>query len=117
MARVLLVDDDADQLEIRAQILEAHGHEIQTAVDPAEALSRVALWAADVVVMDLRLPTVEDGHALIQRLPSKPRVIVLTGNASGQRDLPVFRVIEKPCPAPRLLAAISEALRGDGAIG
>ncbi len=39
MARILVVEDDASQLEIRKQILENAGHEVVTAQDAAEAWS------------------------------------------------------------------------------
>ena len=40
MARILVVEDDASQLEIRKQILEHAGHEVVTAQDASEALER-----------------------------------------------------------------------------
>ncbi len=42
MARILVVEDDTSQLEIRKQILEHAGHEVVTAQDASEALERLA---------------------------------------------------------------------------
>ena len=54
MARILVVEDDAIQLEIRKQILEHAGHEVVTAEDATQALER---WpGCPIVVMDLRIP-------------------------------------------------------------
>ncbi len=111
MARILVVEDDASQLEIRKQILEHAGHDVVTARDATEALER---WKdCPVVLMDLRIPEPEDGLRLIQAVAGQARIIVLSG---GQVDptLPVDEVLTKPCPSRRLLAAIERWARPAG---
>ena len=77
MARILVVEDDTSQLEIRKQILEHAGHEVVTAQDASEALER---WqGCPIVVMDLRIPDPEDGLRLIQAIAGQARIIVLSG--------------------------------------
>jgi CheY-like chemotaxis protein len=109
MARILVVEDDTSQLEIRKQILEHAGHEVVTAQDASQALAR---WTAGpevppVVVMDLRIPEPEDGVRLIQAIAGRARIIVLSG---GQMDptLPVDEFLTKPCPSRRLLESIDK---------
>jgi CheY-like chemotaxis protein len=105
MARILVVEDDPSQLDIRRQILEHAGYQVITAEDASEALER---WeGCPVVVMDLRIPEPEDGARLIRAIDGKARIIVLSG---GQVDpaLPVDEVLTKPCPSKRLLAAIEK---------
>jgi CheY-like chemotaxis protein len=105
MARILVVEDDAIQLEIRKQILENAGHEVVTAQDAAEALER---WeGCPIVVMDLRIPEHQDGLRLIQTIAGRARIIVLSG---GEVDptLAVDEFLTKPCPSKRLLAAIEK---------
>ena len=103
MARILVVEDDPIQLEMREQILENAGHEVVTAQNVSEALERFA--GCPVVVMDLRIPEPEDGVRLIQAIAGQARIIVLSG---GQVDstLPVDEVLTKPYPSKRLLASI-----------
>ena len=104
MARVLVVEDDASQLEIRKQILEHAGHEVVTARDASEALER---WSGcPVVLMDLRIPESEDGLRLIQAIAGKARIIVLSGG-EVDRKLPVDEFLTKPCPSRRLLESIA----------
>ena len=104
MARVLVVEDDASQLEIRKQILEHAGHEVVTARDASEALER---WSGcPVVLMDLRIPESEDGLRLIQAIAGKARIIVLSGG-EVDRKLPVDEFLTKPCPSRRLLDSIA----------
>ena len=105
MARILVVEDDTIQLEMRRQILEHAGHEVVIAQNASEALER---WLeCPVVVMDLRIPEPEDGLRLIQAIAGAARIIVLSG---GEVDptLPVDEFLTKPCPSRRLLAAIEK---------
>jgi len=105
MARILVVEDDTSQLDIRKQILEHAGFEVVAAQDATQALER---WqGCPVVVMDLRIPELEDGARLIQAIAGKARIIVLSG---GQVDaaLPVDEVLTKPCPSRRLIESIEK---------
>jgi CheY-like chemotaxis protein len=103
MARILVVEDDPVQLEMRKQILENAGYEVVTAQNAPEALERFA--GCPVVVMDLRIPEPEDGVRLIHAIAGQARIIVLSG---GQVDstLRVDEFLTKPCPSKRLLASI-----------
>jgi CheY-like chemotaxis protein len=103
MARVLVVEDDTSQLEIRKQILEHAGHEVVTAQDAGEALER---WTGcPVILMDLRIPEPEDGLRLIREIAGRARIIVLSGGVVDV-TLPVDEFLTKPCASRRLLAAI-----------
>ena len=105
MARILIVEDDAVQLDIRKQILEHAGYEVVTARDPSEALER---WqGCPVVVMDLRIPEPEDGARLIQAIAGNARIIVLSGGPVDPA-LPVDEILTKPCPSKRLLETIEK---------
>ena len=105
MARILLVEDDATQLEIRKQIIEHAGYEVVTAQDASEALLRFD--DCPVVVTDLRIPKQEDGARLIRAIDGRARIIVLSG---GQVDptLQVDEILTKPCPTKRLLESIDK---------
>ena len=105
MARILIVEDDAIQLDIRKQVLEHAGYEVLTAGDASEALGR---WqGCPVVVMDLRIPEPEDGARLIQAIAGHARIIVLSGGPVDPA-LPVDEILTKPCPSKRLLETIGK---------
>jgi CheY-like chemotaxis protein len=109
MARILVVEDDAIQLEMRKQILEHAGHQVVTAQNASEALER---WNGSpvelpIVLMDLRIPEPEDGLRLIQAVAGAARIIVLSGGVVDPA-LPVDEFLTKPCPSRRLLAAIEK---------
>jgi len=105
MARILVVEDDPGQIEIRQQILENAGYEVVAAQNAGEALER--LPGCQLVVTDLRIPSPEDGRRLIQAIAGNARIIVLSG-AHPDETLPVDEFLSKPCPSKRLLEAIAK---------
>ncbi|MBS1812339.1 MAG: response regulator [Acidobacteria bacterium] len=63
--RVLVVDDDADSLEIVSTILQNCNSEVQTAANAQEALDVLHRWEPDVLISDIQMPGV-DGYELMQ---------------------------------------------------
>jgi len=118
---VLLVDDDAQQLAIRKLLLEAAGHAVAIAGGGLEAMRLLDELRPDLLLMDLRLPELEDGLSLIrcagERRPAA-KIMVLSGWAEDLCDLPeaklVSRVLGKPIRHEHLLAAINAVVSWPG---
>ncbi|MGI8743333.1 MAG: hypothetical protein ACR2NN_12335 [Bryobacteraceae bacterium] len=104
MARVLLVEDDPTQLDLRKAILIHAGHPVETAATLTEALERCS--GCQVVVMDL----IPQSDELLRRLDPKMRIIVLSGWEADRGSLPrpVDDFLVKPCPTRRLLESIAQ---------
>ena len=87
LRRVLVVDDNADNLDSLCELLRAWGYEAEAAQDGKRALALVASWHPLIVVMDLGLP---DGDALdvIQRIKADDDDIVIIA-FSGWKHLEV----------------------------
>ena len=79
---VLVVDDDPDLLEVLVIIFEGEGFKVFSAGDGGEAINLVKSKNIDVVVSDIRMPTV-GGVELLKQIkqhnPHKPIVIFVTG--------------------------------------
>jgi CheY-like chemotaxis protein len=110
MARVLLVDDDADQLETRRLILAESGCEVWAAATAEEAVRLFGDHLPDCVVMDLRLPRREDGARLIRAMRDRSpsvRILVLSGWTRDLETLPerglVDRVMAKPAQSAQVV--------------
>jgi CheY-like chemotaxis protein len=70
-ARVLVVDDEKDTLEIVSMLIGAHGAETCCAASAAEALACIHTFRPHAIVSDLAMPG-EDGHALIRKVRALP---------------------------------------------
>ena len=87
MAKVLVVEDDADSLEIVTRTLERAGHSTVSAANGWEGLLALDAHHVDVIVLDLMMPGL-NGSAFLrivrndQRRKSVP-VIILTALNSG----------------------------------
>ena len=107
--KILVVDDDAAGLEIRRLILKRHGFEVSAAADAATARQIFAAERPDVVVLDLRIPELADGLALIRDFQASP-ILVLSGNRAdieGRDEHRMVRaVLQKPVRSDELVRAI-----------
>ncbi len=104
MGRIRLIEDDRDQRELRTMLLETVGH---TVVSKDE----------DLVVMDLRIPTLEAGLLRIREIKNSskpPKLVVLSGAVAELRgteeEKMVDAILEKPCPSGKLLKTIQALL-------
>ena len=66
-ARILVVDDVADNVEILRMRLDSLGYEVVVATDGEEALAAVAADPPDLVLLDVMMPKV-DGLEVVRRL-------------------------------------------------
>lgn len=72
MAKILVVDDDPDFVEVVRTILRMDNHEIVSAGNSAEGMRRLAQELPDLVVLDVIMSTVLDGLTMSQRIADNP---------------------------------------------
>ncbi|MGA2325866.1 MAG: sigma-54 dependent transcriptional regulator [Bryobacteraceae bacterium] len=113
--RVLIVDDEESQRVGLASMVAAWGFTAETAADGQEALDKLSVFPAHVLVTDLMMPRM-DGFELLRRLSAQgggPPAIVVTafGNietaVATMHDLGAFWFLEKPIE-PRALRVLLE---------
>lgn len=89
--KVLLVDDEPDNLGVAEQILQHFGATVKTAQNGVEALEALESFQPTFIVADLSMPRM-DGWELLTRIRAKPEwvnipVIALTAHAMrGDRE-------------------------------
>ena len=77
--RVLVADDEEDILELLGEYLRARGYAVHTAADGIDAIDLVKSGMVDVVLTDLKMPTV-GGLELLAEIRGLPvATIVMTG--------------------------------------
>jgi len=117
-ARVLVVDDDAAQRSLIADMLETFGFEPITASDGQDAIHAQARTPADVIITDLMMPRL-DGFGLLRALEQRSDrtpTIVLTAFGSIDKaisvvhDLKAFWFLEKPVQSAVLRALLERAI-------
>ena len=113
---VLVVDDEADLLEIVADRLERAGYRVLTARDGLEALERVRGAQPGCIILDLKMPRLGGFEALpdLRRAAPGARVIVLTGSpnrplAEACRTRGADELLFKPCDPAELLRLTARA--------
>jgi len=74
--RVLLVEDNAANMDLARYLLQAHGFLCDEAPDGESGLRMAAARPPDIVLCDLQLPGM-DGFALLRALRADPRVAAI----------------------------------------
>jgi len=85
-AKVLIVDDEKDFVEMFSLRLTAQGEKVSTAFSGKEALTVLSHVAIDVVILDIRMPGMDGIDTLKQIKIKYPlvEVILLTGHGSTE---------------------------------
>ena len=116
--KVLVVDDEPHILHYLRATLESWGHQVATAKDGAAALENVEREQWDVIVTDLRMPTLsgrEFYETLSERRPELARRVVFSTGDTVRGDTLAFLeqqgrpVLHKPFSLGDLRAALSAA--------
>ena len=87
-ARILVVDDVADNVEILQMRLESQGYEVVTAGDGVEALEKTREVRPDLVLLDIMMPRM-DGIETVKQIKADPSlpfipVILVTARADAK---------------------------------
>lgn len=85
-AKVLIVDDERDFVEMFSLRLEQQGEKVSTAYSGKDALKVLDHEAIDVVILDIRMPGMDGIDTLkqIKQLHPIVEVILLTGHGSTE---------------------------------
>src|SRR6476659_1472838 len=116
---LLLVDDEAPLRQAIAERLADHGFVVEQASNGEDALARLADFAYDIIITDLRLPGV-DGRAVLQSaLDRYPEIIaiIITGFGTVKDAVNAIKqgaadFITKPFQFDALLHVVNSALEG-----
>ena len=118
MAKVLVIDDEANLRKVLAALLRRDGYDVTVAQDGASGLAELEKNGADVVVTDLVMPKMGGMEVLKAVNATAPDVPVIILTAHGTVDsaveaikLGAFDYVTKPFDQTELSAAIAKAVR------
>jgi PAS domain S-box-containing protein len=120
-ARVLVIEDSPDTLNMLQLVFELRGYEVTLCETATEALRVAASMWFDIVISDIGIPEL-DGYELLRRLRELPHLrdvpaLALTGYAS-QADSEAAKAagfnahIAKPIDPAKLAARVEQLLKG-----
>ena len=123
--KILIVDDEVEQIEYASTVLEVSGYTPIIAMDGKEGMKKVKAEKPDLILMDIMMPE-RGGIGMYQDLKHDEEtknipVIIVTGIARGghfddlilrqDRDIPAPEgYIEKPMNADAMLKMVNDLL-------
>lgn len=115
MKRVLIVDDDFEDLKLMSSILEKNEYKICAATNGAKALDLIKGNEFDLIIIDVKMPTLS-GYDLLrllkERISQKMRAIyvsVVPGKDVDKDGIDGF--IQKPFSETSFMKEVNKVLR------
>ncbi|MEM6610746.1 MAG: hybrid sensor histidine kinase/response regulator [Cyanobacteria bacterium P01_C01_bin.72] len=119
-AKILIVDDQPDNLRLLSQILIKQGYEVRKAINGSTALMGVPKFAPDLILLDINMPGM-NGYEVCKKLKSdrqtkKISVIFLSASDKVMNKVKAFEVggvdyITKPFQVPEVLARVETQIK------
>ncbi len=120
VGRVLLVDDEPDQVALLRAMLTPLGMDVVTAESAEQALSVFRRHPVDVVVTDLHLPGASGIDLIrdLRQVETPPAAVLITGEGSVTSAVEALKLgasdyLQKPVDPMRLVTLLQELLRSD----
>lgn len=99
-AKILVVDDDPDFVEIMRTILEANDYEVITAANGNQGLAQVKAQHPDLMLLDIMMSTVLDGLDVSEQLAQDPDAkympVIMVSSIAETPYAHVFPMEEQP---------------------
>jgi DNA-binding NtrC family response regulator len=118
MATILVVDDELGIRDLLFEILNDEGHQVELAMNAAEARAKRAEIQPDLVLLDIWMPDT-DGVTLLKEWAStgllNMPVIMMSGHATIDTAVEATRIgamafLEKPITMQKLLKSVEQGL-------
>lgn len=119
-ARILVVDDQEDNVQLLADLLSCHGYEVEPAQSGQAALESVYRSMPDLILLDVVMPGLS-GLQVLRRLRAEPRFAMLPIVLVTAQDPDLERVnglqagaddfLAKPINSAELLARVRSLVR------
>jgi DNA-binding response OmpR family regulator len=114
MAKILIVEDDADLVETYTDLFEAHGHSVSCAADIREAIDRLFEMQPEIITLDLHLPGNSNSAIAIlvhtAKQINQSKIIIITGHPERMPGIDdnkqIDLILTKPVDNAHLLAMI-----------
>ncbi len=125
-AKIMIVDDDPDYIDVLKTILESEQYTVVTAGDRTEGMEKIRVEKPDLAILDVMMHAWQDGFEMSRQLKKNPQfknmpILILTAvvNRTGidfkstARDpiwMPVDVFLNKPVEPQVLLSEVKQLL-------
>jgi DNA-binding NtrC family response regulator len=120
MARILVIDDDIQILEMLRQTLEHEGYEVIDAHNGKEGMKLYREAPTDLIITDIIMPEKEDIETIMELKQDFPDVKIIAISGGGRigakeclhlaKKLGARRTFTKPVPRQDMIKAVKELL-------
>jgi len=123
MAKILVVDDDPDFVNLTRRILKSQDYEVVTATNGDKALTTMRKEKPDLVLLDIMMSYILDGLDTSRAMAEDPELkdipVIMVTSLTGEREhatlpsdeyIPVEDWIHKPIDPDELLKRVEGAL-------
>lgn len=127
MAKILIIDDDADMVEAMQVVLKTKNYQVSCAKSGQEGLKKVEADKPDLIILDVMMETGDKGFEVARELKGNPKsknipILMLTAlkektgfdfkdESQDETWLPVDDYVEKPLKPQELLAKVENLLK------
>jgi two-component system response regulator AtoC len=115
--RILVVDDEPALRHTISVILHEEGHEVTSATDGADALAKLAVAPADLVLCDVRMPMMDGMTFLERHIAAGGNGLVVMMSAYGDAETAIAAMqrgaydwIQKPFRAEEIVLVVRKAM-------
>jgi CheY-like chemotaxis protein len=123
MAKILVVDDDPDFVDITRMILEKHDYDVMAAASGAEALAIMRREKPDLVLLDVMMSATLEGVDISKEMEADPNlsdvpIVMISSIATSEyasefpdsERIPIDAWISKPIQPEVLLRTVKRFL-------
>ena len=125
-AKIMIVDDDADYINVVKTILESEQYAVVTAGDKTEGMEKIRVEKPDLAILDVMMNAWQDGFEMSRQLKKNPQfknmpIMILTAvmnrtgidfksTAGDPIWIPVDMFLDKPVEPDVLLSEVKMLL-------
>ena len=115
MAKILVVDDSSDLLEVFSMILNRRGHKVKSIVSGDKLNETISLFEPDLILLDVLLRQ-ENGRDICRKIKEENKVlpiVLISANPNLLKDFEECEadaVIEKPFQIQTVMTTVNKLL-------
>ncbi len=120
MGNILVIDDDEQVLDVVSEMLRMDGHEVATAENGGEALTKFNQAEYDLVITDLIMPDMEGLETITELRAAKESIPIIAMSGGGRvgpmdyletaRFIGATETLAKPFTRNELVAAVQRLM-------